>query len=145
MNEKERQDELKERINEKIKEIKQYLEEFSQIEIPDFEEYQKNFKLKAACERYFEKIVEPIINLALLIIRLKKFDKPENEDHIFIILSKNNVISEKLARRLKDAKDMRNIVIHNYLRVDDLIVYTAIAEEIVKDAEEFLEIVGGLE
>jgi len=144
MNEKERQEEIQRRIDEKIEEIRTYLEEFQEIEIPDFEQYKKDFKLKASCERYFEKIVEPLINLALLVIRLKKFDKPENEDHIFIILSKNKIISEQLAKKLKDAKDMRNIIIHNYLRVDDSIVYTAIAEEIAKDAEEFLDIIGRL-
>lgn len=137
MNEKEI--ELKQRISEKIEELVNCLEEFRKIDIPEFEEYQKDLQLKAACERYFERIVELIIPISLLLVRLKKLDQPENEDHIFRILSKNNLISSEFAKRLKDAKDMRNIVIHNYLKVDDHIVYQAITEEIIQDAEEFIE------
>lgn len=139
MKENKNEEVLKNRINEKIEELEIYLLEFKDIEIPDFEQYEKDNKLKAACERYFEKIIETIIPISLFIIRLKKLGQPENEDHIFNILAKNKIISEELAIRLKDAKDMRNIIIHNYIKVEDTIVYHAITEEIFKDAEDFLE------
>jgi len=132
---------IKERIDEKIEELEKYLGEFQQIDIPEFEEYQNDFKIKAICERYFEKIIEVIIPISLFLIRLRKFDSPEDEDHIFLILSKNRIISEDLAKRLKDAKDMRNIIVHNYPRVEDIIVYTAVTEEIFKDAQDFLEVI----
>jgi uncharacterized protein YutE (UPF0331/DUF86 family) len=131
--------ELKVRIEEKIVELEKYLEEFNLIEIPEFEEYIKDIKIKAISERYFEKIMEVIINLTLLLIRYKKLKQPEDEDHAFSILSKNKIISEDLSKRLKDAKDMRNIIIHNYLKVEDIIVYQAVTEEIIRDSDEFLE------
>jgi uncharacterized protein YutE (UPF0331/DUF86 family) len=134
---------LEERIAEKRLELKKYLEEFNRLEIPNFEEYENDFKIKAMSERYFEKIVEVIIQLTLYIIRLKKLESPESEDHAFIILAKNNILSGELAKRLHDAKDMRNIVIHNYSKIENSIVYKAITEEIVKDAEEFLKEVWG--
>jgi len=134
----ERKKELKERLENNIKDVVKYLEELREVEIPEYEEYKDNFKIKAICERYVEKITESLISIALLIIRLKEFNPPEDEDHIFIILSKNNIISSELAGRLKDAKDMRNIIVHNYPKVDDLIIYSAITEEIIKDTEEFL-------
>ncbi len=130
---------LEERIAEKVRELEKYLEEFSQLKIPDFKEYENDFKIKAISERYFEKIIEVIIQLTLYIIRLKKLESPESEEHAFRILAKNKIISEDLSIRLHDAKDMRNIVIHNYSKVEDSVVYKAITEEIVKDAEEFLK------
>ncbi|MEK6951775.1 MAG: hypothetical protein AABX29_02060 [Nanoarchaeota archaeon] len=53
-----------ERIEEKIDEIENYLEELLTI-IPDnLDVYLKDFKTKAACERYFEKIIEATVDLA---------------------------------------------------------------------------------
>ena len=45
----------------KIEEINKYLEEFSQILPPTYEVYLENFEKRAACERYFEKIIEAVI------------------------------------------------------------------------------------
>lgn len=136
--ENEQRKKLKKRIYEKIEELEKYLIEFSELNIPDIEEYKKNIRLKACCERYFEKIIEPIISIGTLTIRLIKADSPETEDHIFFILAKNKIISEELAKRLRDAKDMRNIIIHDYFRVDDSIVYYALTEELEKDTHDFL-------
>jgi len=138
---KKRANELTARIDEKMAELEKYLTEFQNMEIPEIEEYRADFEKKAACERYFEKIVESIIAITFLIIRLKEFNSPESEEHAFSILSKNQIISEEFAKKLKDAKDMRNRIIHNYITIDDSIVYHAIAEEIIKDAENFLEVI----
>ena len=130
--------EIKGRMEEMMGELEKYLEEFSNFEIPDLEQYRKDIKLKAACERYFEKIVEIIISLALLLIKYKKLKQPEDEEHAFIIISKSGIISEEFAKKLRDAKDMRNRIVHNYITIDDSIVYHAFAEEIVQDSENFL-------
>jgi uncharacterized protein YutE (UPF0331/DUF86 family) len=34
---------------------------------------------------------------------------------------------------------MRNRIVHNYITIDDNIVYHAISEEIIKDSKEFLD------
>ena len=43
------------RISDKINEIETYLEELEEITPNSFNAYAKDFKTKAACERYFEK------------------------------------------------------------------------------------------
>lgn len=139
MNEEKRNKELKERIDEKIKHVEECLERLNSIDIPKFEQYQGDFKIKAVFERYFEMIIEDIISIAFLIIREKRLSTPESEEHAFLILSNQKIISPILAKRLKEAKDMRNRIVHNYITINDLIVYTAVTEELCKDAEEFLE------
>lgn len=139
--EKERSLEIKDRIESKIAELEKYLDEFDSFQIPELEEYRRAIALKAACERYFEKIVEVIINLTLLVIKYKKLKQPENEEHAFLILSKSGIISEEFAKKLRDAKDMRNRIVHNYITIDDSVAYHAFSEEIVKDSAEFLEVV----
>ncbi len=125
----------------KIMEIEKFLDELQSISPHSFDEYKSNFEKKAACERYFEKIIEAIIDLAFLIIKEKKLKIPEEDSETFDILVKENMISAELAQRLKDAKGMRNILAHQYGVVDDEIVFTSITEELEKDTEAFLEIV----
>ena len=60
------------RIKDKIKEIEEYLEELKSILPIDFKEYSKDYKTKAACERYFEKIIEAVVDLSFLIIKEKR-------------------------------------------------------------------------
>ncbi|MEK6920345.1 MAG: DUF86 domain-containing protein, partial [Nanoarchaeota archaeon] len=104
-----------------------------------FEEYQQNIEKRAACERYFEKIIEAVIDVAFLLIKEKKLRIPEEDKETFDILVEEEIISTKLATRLKDAKGMRNILSHQYSHIDDEVVFEAITEELEKDVKEFLE------
>ena len=114
------------RIKDKIEEIEAYLTELSEITPKDFEEYFGDSKTKAACERYFEKIIEAVIDLAFLIIRDKDLKIPEEDKEAFDVLSEKGIIPEKLAEKLKDAKGMRNLIAHEYGSIDDEIVFHSI-------------------
>ena len=103
-----------------------------------YEEYIQDLKTKAACEHYFEKIIEACEDLIFLVIRDKKFDIPE-DDLAFDILYKNKIISSEVAEKLKDAKGMRNIIAHQYGKVDDEIVFHAITDELEGDVRKFIK------
>lgn len=120
------------RINDKIKEIEIYLNELLEVMPRTFDEY-KELKTKAACERYFEKIVEAVVDLAFLIIKQRRLKVPEEDKEVFDILLDENVISKELCERLKDAKGMRNLIAHEYGKIDDEIVFNSIVEELKKD------------
>lgn len=68
---------MKERINDKIMQIERFLGELEPIMPGDLEEYEKDLKAKAACERYFEKIIDACIDLVFLVIRHKRLRIPE--------------------------------------------------------------------
>lgn len=131
--------EVKMRIEDKIKEIEDYLGQLLDILPKNFQEYIVNYEKKAACERYFEKIVEALVDLAFIVIKEKKFKIPEDDIKAFFVLVDENIIEEKLAERLREAKGMRNIIVHEYGKINDELVFYAIAEELEKDVVEFLE------
>lgn len=132
--------EKQDRINDKIEEIGDCLTELNEIMPKSFIEY-KQIKTKAACERYFEKIIEAVTDLAFLIIKEKRLKIPEDDKGVFDILFNEKIISEILSEKLKDAKGMRNLLAHKYGSVDDEIAFNSISEEIIKDAGEFIEII----
>jgi len=130
---------IQDRINEKIDEVEKYLEELESITPDDLEDYLSSSMIKAACERYFEKIVEAIVSISFLFIREKELKSPESEEHAFLILSNNEIITDDLSAKLRKAKDMRNRIIHNYGEIDDAIVFHSVSEELRRDAEEFIK------
>lgn len=132
---------MKERTKDKIEEIEKYLSELAEIIPEDLNDYIKDFKAKAACERYVERITEAVIDLAFLIIKDKHLPTPENDLRTLDILSKEGFITLNLAGKLQDAKRMRNIIAHEYGEVDDEIVFEAIKEELEKDVKEFLKMI----
>ncbi len=126
------------RIEKKIKQLEKTHAELETIKPNSFDAYQ-NLVEKAASERYIEKITEDIISIALRIIRIKKFEEPEDDEHIFTLLSKNNIITNQLAQRLIELKGMRNIIIHEYAEIDDKIVYNALQNNLEQDVQEFIK------
>lgn len=130
------------RIQEKINKITDFLSELDEISPSKFEDYSSNKTIKAACERYIEKIVEGITDIAFMIIKQKKFEIPEDDADAFRILLQHKVITESLYTKLKEAKGMRNIIAHEYGKIDDHIVFNSLTE-LHKDAEAFTKIVKG--
>lgn len=101
--------------------------------------YIKDIRTKAACERYFEKIITAVVDLAFLIIKDKGLRLPEEDKEAFEILANEEIIPKELSKRLKEAKGMRNIIAHKYGTVDNEIVFEAVTKEIERDVSKFIE------
>ena len=127
------------RVDEKIKEISNWMEELGEIAPSNFEEYGSNKEKKAACERYVEKIIEAVTDVAFLVIKERRWRMPNDDNDAFIVLKENKLISEDLANKLKGAKGMRNILAHQYGEVNDQIVFEAITENLEDDVNDFIK------
>src|SRR3989344_6549273 len=88
--------------------------------------------------RDMRRIIEAFVDLAFLVIKDNDFDSPESDTNAFDILSNNKIISNELACKFQQAKGMRNILAHEYGKVDDSIVFHSIDEELVKDVRDFI-------
>ena len=129
---------MKERIHHKANEITDFLLELKEIVPPRLDDYLKNLVTKAACERYFEKIVEALVDLSFMVIKHKKLKIPDDDNGVFKLLAQEEIISENLAFKLRKAKGMRNIIAHEYSEIEDKLVFQAVSSKIQSDAEEFL-------
>jgi uncharacterized protein YutE (UPF0331/DUF86 family) len=126
------------RIEDKKEEILNFLDELEEVTPLNFEEYENNITKRLASERVFEKIIEAVNDLAILIIKEERLQLPSEDIKAFDILSDNKIISEELSDKLKQAKGMRNLLAHQYGKVDDEIIFEAIKNEIKNDVEKFL-------
>lgn len=127
------------KLDDKTKEIESYLSDLMEITPDKIKDYKDNKEKKAACERYVEKIVEAMTDMAFLIIKNKKLEIPEDDISAFNILLDNKIVKEELAKKLKEAKGMKNIISHQYGKIDDRIVFNSIKNELEKDVNEFIK------
>ena len=132
------------KISDKINEVKNYPHDLAEITPDSLQEYKSNKLVKAACERYFEKIIEGVTDASFMVIAQKKLDIPEDDIDAFAILVKHKIIREDLSKKLKQAKGMRNILAHQYGKIDDELVFDSIKHELVKDVKDFLKVISNL-
>jgi len=112
----------RERVVAKIDVLDGYLRELREILPASFEEYKKIEK-RRACERLLQVSIEYVIDICGLIVTGLRLGLPAEEDDLFEKLEQAGIISSSRKESLKRMKGFRNILVHEYGRVDDMIVY----------------------
>jgi len=110
------------RVLVKIDQLERYLRELRQVLPEDFTSYQKVEK-KRACERLLQVSIEAAIDICHLLVSGLRLGIPSEEDDLFEKLKAAGVLSPKASEVLKEIKGFRNILVHEYTRLDDKIVY----------------------
>ncbi|HBE81115.1 MAG TPA: hypothetical protein DDW65_25495 [Firmicutes bacterium] len=87
-----------------------------------------------------QRACEAAIDLAMHLVSERKLGIPQNSRDAFELLFQNQIITEKLAIRLKAMVGFRNIVIHDYQAVQ-LEILQKIIELHLNDFANFIEIV----
>lgn len=125
----------RERILAKMDQLEGYLNELREIMPRDFDAYQKAEK-RRACERLLQISVEAAIDVCHLLVTGLRLGIPSEEDDLFEKLEIAGIISPQMKEMLKDMKGFRNILVHEYARIDDKIVYQVAKSKLI-DFEAF--------
>lgn len=126
------------RILEKMDELEKYLRELEEYLPEEEEEYLNNSLIKRACERAFQLASENLLDICNLIISEKGFGIPTDSKDCIRKLAENGVIPRSLSTRLEELVGFRNLLVHQYGRVDDSRAYSYLNIEL-KDFYEFIE------
>jgi len=127
----------RERILGKIDQLEGYLRELRTIVPQDFAAYQKVEK-RRACERLLQLSIEAVIDVCHLLVTGLRLGIPAEEDDLFEKLEAAGVISPQTRETLREMKGFRNILVHEYARIDDRMVYE-VARSRLGDFETFKE------
>ena len=112
----------RERLLAKMDDLGGYLKELQEILPASFEEYKKIEK-RRACERLLQVSIECVIDICGLIVIGLRLGLPAEEDDLFEKLEQEGIITSSRKESLKKMKGFRNILVHEYGHVDDMIVY----------------------
>ena len=113
------------KILEKIQRLDEYLSCLIQLrdEIPDESTFLDDFHFHGLADRYLQLSCQSVIDTLNLIIIEKKLQKPESGQEIVAHLQNANIISEELYSRLSGVVGFRNILVHEYGKIDHKRIY----------------------
>jgi len=112
----------RERVLARIDELDGYLRELHEIMPLNFEDY-RSIEKRRACERLLQVCIECVIDISALIVTGLRLGLPSEEDDLFEKLEQAKIISSTTKETLKRMKGLQNILVYEYGRVDDRLVY----------------------
>jgi len=93
--------------------------EFSKISAPA---YERNWKTQRIVERTLQILVEVCMDIANHIISDQGMRLPTGYADTFKVLAENRVISRKLSGTMEKMAKFRNVIVHQYEKIDPAIV-----------------------
>jgi uncharacterized protein YutE (UPF0331/DUF86 family) len=112
----------RDRVLSKIAELEEYLRELNLIRPGSREKYEAIEK-KRACERLLQISIETVISICQLFVVGLRLGLPAEENDVFEKLARAGVISRDLETILRRMKGFRNVLVHEYGKVDDDLTY----------------------
>ncbi|MBS4025541.1 MAG: DUF86 domain-containing protein [Clostridia bacterium] len=113
-------------ILEKLAALQGYYKELKELEHISFEEYARNSLYKRTVERLIQLIVEAGTDINNML--LKSLHKGPTADYYssFIELAEAGVLPMEFALNIAPSTGLRNVIIHEYQKIDDRKVYDSI-------------------
>ncbi len=105
-----------------------------------FDEYQDNKILRGYVERTLQVCVQICLDIGGHIIAEFGFRHPRDNRDIFVVLKEEGIIPEAFLPNLLHMAGFRNIIVHDYARVDNAVVY-GILKRHLDDFERFARLI----
>ncbi len=127
-------------IENKISSIQKCLKTVSRYRKYSRNEIEQDETVRGAVERYLYLAVQSAIDLAEAVISFRGYRKPTTMAEGFSILVEEEVISNELAGKMIRMTGFRNVIAHDYEKIDYGIVYDVLQNG-PADIEGFITIV----
>lgn len=114
----------------------EHLSDLSALQKTPFDEYTGNKILRGYVERTLQVCVQICLDIGYHLIAECGFRYPEDNKDVFVILTEENVIPKALLPNLLNMAGFRNIIVHDYARVANEIVYGILTHDL-GDFEKF--------
>lgn len=126
------------KIYPKLESLKSYILILNQLKNITLDEIEKDAIKRGAIERYLQLAIESCIDIAELIISDQRLPSPSTAKETIEILGKEKIIDEEFSRRFSKAASFRNILIHDYLKIDYKELLRNLKENL-KDFDNFIK------
>ncbi|MCK6528169.1 DUF86 domain-containing protein [Myxococcota bacterium] len=124
------------RIDARLDRIEEYCRRLDEVARVPWEDLSHDPTSLAAMERWLEVAVQAAIDAGGRVAALAGWPMPETYRDVFRLLAGRSVLPAELGRRLGEAAGLRNLLVHDYLDVDDTLLHRGLAED-VRDLREF--------
>jgi len=132
-------------VRRKLARVNMYLDKLKPIADTTFDEYISDFYKKTSTERLIQIIVECASDINSHVVLESGQRPPEDYASSFIRAAEVGLINHELASKLKGSGGMRNIIVHEYMDIDDRKVYEILPiaisdyKEYIRQVDDFLD------
>jgi uncharacterized protein YutE (UPF0331/DUF86 family) len=92
-------------------------------EAASFSVYRDDVKLRRAVERSLQVAAEISLDIGRRMIAIEGFRYAEDNQDVFRVLAAEHVVSQQLLDALLNIARFRNLIVHDYAKIDDVKVY----------------------
>ena len=126
-------------LSARLERLREYLGLLVSIQEYDCDRFIQDPFIHGTAERNLHLAIECLLDIGNHIIADLGYAKPESYADIFRILTENQVIPLKLYKNLEGMAAFRNVLVHDYLRLDRERVH-----QVIKDKTQYLEELGSV-
>ena len=123
------------KIVSKFEKLDEYLKCLCDIQKVNKKTFLEDYHFYGLAERYLQLSIEVILDIGKLMIVYQNLRKPEDNQDIFAVLTDEKILSLKLSEKFSGIAGFRNILVHDYEKIDRKIVY----EKLQKNLEYFMD------
>lgn len=133
------------KIYARIESLKEYIVILEGLQNITLAELEKDPIKKGALERYLQLSIEACVDMAEMIISDQRLQTPQTAAETIEILGKKGILDEAFAEKFTKAVGFRNILIHDYVRIDYNLVLQNLKSNLsdfhrfIKEVLEFLK------
>jgi uncharacterized protein YutE (UPF0331/DUF86 family) len=121
-----------------LKLLAEYIGDLRELQSVNLEEYQANKLIRKAVERTLHTAIEACLDIGHHVITRERLRSPADNKDVFVVLGEEQIIPRDLAARLVDMARFRNLLVHEYTRLDNTVVY-GILKKRLGDIDEFAQ------
>jgi uncharacterized protein YutE (UPF0331/DUF86 family) len=119
----------RDRLLARLDEMDGYLAELRTVAPARLAEY-KTVEKRRACERLLQILAEAVVDVCALLVSGLRLGLPGEEDDLFQKLQARGVLSAEMTATVRRMKGLRNLLVHEYGRIDDAIVFETITHRL---------------
>lgn len=111
------------RLAKSIQDLEGYLKHLAEMQKHPIEEFLSDWRIYDLADRQLHLALETFLTIGEMLISEFGFAKPDTYADIPRILFENKVIPKRLKDKLVDLARFRNVLVHDYIRLDHERVY----------------------
>lgn len=108
---------------ERLKRLGEYIADLEEVSGATWEEFRGNKVLRRYIERTLQMAVECCLDVGSHIISSERLREPEDNKDVFKVLVEAGFLPEEMLGSLQRMAGFRNILIHEYARIDPEVVF----------------------
>jgi len=114
----------------KLADLSTYVQQISEFRSLSVDKYKSDWKTQRIVDRTLHMMIEMCIDITGHLISDRKLRVPESYADAFRILNENGIVSDDLIEPLVKMSKFRNIIVHQYEKVDPEIVISILQRNI---------------